>query len=286
LKKEQFRLDDKFHGNEGKQLNSEIIVEHLKGTSGIPAIIAKPPTGSSFPCVIILHERYGLVQHTIDLAKKLAGSGYVVAAPDLFFEYQDKESLHKGNVSVQPSDTEVLSHLEDVVNLLSMIPEADPSRLGMIGVCQTGRYSFLFGAHHSLQACITIYGAAQARDWVDNEKQKSLETLIDQMNSPVLGIFGEKDHVISIMDVKRLRNTLEQYDKSYEISIYGEAPHGWMNDTMPGRYRRELAEIAWQQMLDFLAVTTSPDFNGSYVQWKFNSVKNGDYDFTKNVRLE
>jgi carboxymethylenebutenolidase len=268
------------------KLKSEIIVDNVTGANGIPTLMARPATGSSLPCVIILHERYGLVQHTIDLAQKLAKSGYVVAAPDLFFDFPDQESLHKGSATARPSDTEVLNNMENVVQLFSIYPEADASRLGIIGVCQTGRYPFVYSAHHPLQACVTIYGAAQARDWADNEIQTGMETLISKLQSPVLGIFGEKDHVISLMDVQRLRNTLEEYNKSYEITVYGEAPHGWMNDTMPGRYRAEITEQSWQELLDFLALTLTPNYNNSLVQWKFASSKHADYDFTKNVRME
>jgi carboxymethylenebutenolidase len=268
------------------KLNFEIIVDNVTGANGIPTLMARPTTGSSLPCVIILHERYGLVQHTIDLAEKLAKSGYVVAAPDLFFDFPDQESLHKGSATARPSDTEVLNNMENVVQLFSIYPEADASRLGIIGVCQTGRYPFVYSAHHPLQACVTIYGAAQARDWADNEIQTGMETLISELQTPVLGIFGEKDHVISLMDVQRLRNTLEQYNKSYEITVYGEAPHGWMNDTMPGRYRSDITELSWRELLDFLALTLSPNYNSSLVQSKFTSSKNANYDFTKNVRME
>jgi dienelactone hydrolase len=54
--------------------------------SGMPVHVAKPSGTGPFPCVLVLHERYGLVQHTADLASKLAGSGYVAAAPDLFYD--------------------------------------------------------------------------------------------------------------------------------------------------------------------------------------------------------
>ena len=44
--------------------------------------------------VVILHERYGLVQHTLDLAQRLAADGYVALAPDLFSRWQgDRERL-------------------------------------------------------------------------------------------------------------------------------------------------------------------------------------------------
>ena len=51
---------------------------------GINAVRALPKAKGKRPAVIILHERYGVDQHTKDLAVKLAQTGFVGLAPDLF----------------------------------------------------------------------------------------------------------------------------------------------------------------------------------------------------------
>lgn len=265
----------------------DVLTHRLVGERGVPAFVAHPKDKGTFPCVILLHERYGLVKHTEDLAEKLAAGGYVVMAPDLFYDYPDQARLHQGDVGVRPKDEDVVQEIEAVRPLLHSIDGADPSRLGMIGVCQTGRYSIVYGARHPLQACVAFYGAAQLRDWEVNEFQPDgLEALIARMDAPVLGIFGEKDHVISISDIQKLRGTLEQYRKSYRIKIYADAPHGWLNDTMPGRYRPEIARSAWSELLLFLEETLKPTAKWSRVRWEFSSEIGADYDFSKNVRLE
>jgi carboxymethylenebutenolidase len=265
----------------------DVASERQHGANGIPVLLTQPSRPGPFPSVIILHERYGLVQHTEDLAHRLAAEGFVVAAPDLFFNHPDQERLHRGEVTAKPSDAEVLANLEAVVPLFAAHPEADESRLGIIGVCQTGRYPFVYGAAHPLQACVALYGAAQDRDWVVNDAQPhGLEGLIANMRAPALGIFGEKDHVISFADVQRLRDALERHNRSYDIMIYGDAPHGWLNDTMPGRYRPEIAARAWSKIVEFLGDTLSAAGGDGLVRWRFDAVKHADYDFTKNVRLE
>ena len=40
-------------------------------------------------------------------------------------------------------------------------------------------------------------------------------------------------------------------------------PHGWLNDTMPGRYRQAEAEAAWAMMIDFL----NRVYAGAYPTW-------------------
>jgi len=51
--------------------------------------------------------------------------------------------------------------------------------------------------------------------------------------------------------VWRFRDCLERHGKSYTIHVYHDAPNGWLNDTMPGRYRRAQAEAAWAQQRVF-----------------------------------
>lgn len=262
-------------------------VERLVSPNGMPLLLAKPAGSGRFPCVVIIHERYGLVKHTEDLAEKLAGSGYVVGAPDMFFEYPDQDALHRGDVGVTLSDGEILAKLDDAVAVMSGQASTDLSHLGMIGVCQSGRYSMVYGANRPLSACVTLYGAAQEADWRVNEKQPDgMERLIARQTGPVLGIFGEKDHVISISDVQRFRNTLEKYAKSYEIVIYPDAPHGWLNDTMPGRYRPEIAKMAWDRILNFYEEMLVKGDSPELIFSRYESKMHTDYDFSKNVRLE
>jgi carboxymethylenebutenolidase len=267
-------------------LSSKVTTQRLKGAKGTPAFLASPEAGGPYPCIVILHERYGLVKHTEDLAERLAGSGYVVIAPDLFYTYPDQDALHRGDVGVHPTDAEVVDAIDDIIPLFKNA-KSDPARLGLIGVCQTGRYAIVYGAQRPLQGAVTLYGAAQERDWPASDKQPvDLDTLISKVKAPVLGIFGEKDHVISFPDVQRLRNSLEKHDKSYQITIYGDAPHGWLNDTMPGRYRPEIAKQTWDEVIEFFDSVLAKGYNSSMIEWKFSSAKHTDYDFKKNVRLE
>ena len=126
----------------------------------------------------------------------------------------------------------------------------------------------------------------QPREWGLNERFPiALDDLIAKVDCPVLGMFGEKDHIISVDDVCKLRASLEKHRRSYEIEIFPGAPHGWLNDTMPGRYRRDQAEAAWSAQQAFLKAA----FEGaptSLIVQKFTAGIAKDYDFSKHVRFE
>ena len=53
----------------------------------INGFLGRPSGRDKRPAVIHLHERYGIVQHTTDLAQKLVDAGYVTVVPDLFSRF-------------------------------------------------------------------------------------------------------------------------------------------------------------------------------------------------------
>jgi len=239
--------------------------------------------------VILLHERYGVVEHTRDLTVKLAQAGYVGLAPDLFSRFTgDRKALARGEARVELRDDEVLKDLGEAAEYLKKLRSVDSSRIGIIGVCQTGRHSVLFAAHRTdVSACVVLYGAAGAKEWgTDEFKHEPLESLIDNLSCPVLGLFGEADHLISIDHVLRFRGCFERSKKSYHLRVYRDAPHGWLNDNMPGRYRKEAAADAWRLILAYLKSSLGDGGDLGRVLWTFESDLSPDYDFRKNVRLE
>ena len=51
--------------------------------------------------------------------------------------------------------------------------------------------------------------------------------------------------MVSVEDMRRLRDALESKRKTYEFTLFSGMPHGWMNSTMPGRYRPKDSAPAW-----------------------------------------
>jgi carboxymethylenebutenolidase len=286
-------------GSKGQVTAREVYMAAKKATgvkssairlgSGMGAFRALPKAKTKRPAVILLHERYGLAQHTKDLAVKFAQAGYVCLAPDLFWRFTgDKKGLLQGNVRVRLRDNEVLQDLGEVLDHLKSSKSVDVSRIAAMGVCATGRHSILLQAHHKeVRASVVFYGAVGGEGWsVDECRQEPLENLIEKLSAPVLGAFGEADHGISIDAVMKFRACLERHKKSYHVKLYADAPHGWLNDSMPGRYRKEAAKDAWAIVLAFLKKTLGSGWDRQRILWNFESSLSPAYDFSKNVRYE
>lgn len=59
-------------------------VNYQGETGTIEAHLAKPLSRSPRPGIIVIHEIFGLVDHTKDVANRIAAEGYVTLAPNLY----------------------------------------------------------------------------------------------------------------------------------------------------------------------------------------------------------
>jgi carboxymethylenebutenolidase len=255
--------------------------------NGMPAYLAYPADGAAHPTIILMHERYGLVKHFRDQAMRCARDGFTVLAPNFFFKHPDQVKLNAGNSRYDMTDPESVTLLKAGIEVLKKHRAADLGRLAVAGYCQTGRHPLVLAAEVPISAAVVWYGAAGKKEWdVNADQPKPLDDIIAAIDCPVFGAFGEIDHIISLDDVRRFRDSLERHRKSYDIHIYKGAPHGWLNDTMPGRFRKQQAEAGWAAQQRFLGDVFAGNYDRSTVRWRFSSESSPTYDFSKNVRFE
>jgi carboxymethylenebutenolidase len=86
-------------------------------------------------------------------------------------------------------------------------------------------------------------------------------------------------------DVRKVRALLEDARRSYDFLVYRDMPHGWLNDTMPGRFRSQQAQEAFDTMTGWLHHVISAE-PSSEVTWRFVSTISAAYDFNSNERLD
>jgi carboxymethylenebutenolidase len=147
-----------------------IVPRMIQYGDGISAVRALPKAKGQRPAVIILHERYGIDQHTKDLTVKLAQAGFVGLAPDLFHRFTgDRKAVLRGEQRVDLTDDGALEDLNAAVEYLKKAKEVDGARIGIIGVCQTGRQPVLLAARRNdIAGAVVLNGAIGGREWQAN----------------------------------------------------------------------------------------------------------------------
>src|SRR5581483_6889605 len=185
----------------------EVETQEITCAGGMPAFVARPKAAGRHPIVILMHERYGLVPHTRDLAKRCARDGYVAVAPNFFFRHPDHKTLNAGDSRYPITDAESVELIGSALAAIKTDPSADPEKVAVAGYCQTGRHPLVFAAEVKITAAVVWYGAASKREWVVSDTNwKPLDEIIAAVDCPVFGAFGGADHIISLDDVLRFRN--------------------------------------------------------------------------------
>ncbi len=252
------------------------------GWLSLPATVADR---TGVPVVVVCHERYGVVQHTVELADRFAAAGFLAVAPDFY-----ADTVLTGDEDRLPDvpDDVVLRHLDTAIARARAHGGGQGSPLAVIGICRSGSYGILASAARSdVTAVVMLYGGAQQREYETGLLRPTpYAELVGASEVPVLGLWGERDHTMSIDDVRRVRDLLEEARRSYDFTVFPGMPHGWLNDTMPGRFRSAEADVAFEQMVEWLRA----QFAGRHQQpqqvtWSFRSRIDPTYDFAKNERL-
>jgi carboxymethylenebutenolidase len=250
---------------------------------GIPEGIGKRPV------IIHMHERYGIVQHTMDLGEKYVKAGYVTIVPDYFSRFTgDRQALADGNERCDLDDEQVLMDTDAIVAYLRTLPQVDSAKIAMSGVCQTGRQPILVGAKRDfLSAAVVLYGAVYDADWKSHPmRPESIEKLLQEIKCPLTAVFGELDNLIHLDNIVRMATVLAASKKSFGIRVYPDAPHGFLNDTMPGRYRQPQSDATWSQITSFLKSVFAGEWKKDRATWRFEADSSVDYDFSKMKRWE
>src|SRR4051794_19399807 len=114
-------------GEDGMAIATQSGIETRDFTcaNGMPVFTARPAGAGKRPVVVLMHERYGLVAHTKDLAMRCARDGFFVMAPNFFFRHPDQKQLNAGDSRYDITDPESVELLQAALEAVRADPGAD-----------------------------------------------------------------------------------------------------------------------------------------------------------------
>ncbi|XP_072009479.1 carboxymethylenebutenolidase homolog isoform X3 [Engystomops pustulosus] len=196
-----------------KGLGNEVQIEHIK------AYVSKPKT-STDKAIIVVQDIYGWeLTNTRHIADLLASHGYIAVVGDFFVGQpswnpnDDKANLYKWLETRSANK----AYIEAEVIMKYLKEQCHAKKIGVIGFCWGGIVThYLMLKYSELKAGVAFYGIVRE----DIDKYKLL--------NPTLFIFGEKDPVIPLEQVKSLDEKLKEQSKAeYKVKVYPNQDHGF-----------------------------------------------------------
>jgi carboxymethylenebutenolidase len=228
-----------------------------------PVHVLTPDGEGPWPPVIYYMDGVGMRPTLVAMAERLAGAGYLVLLPDLFYRFGpyaalDPKVLFKGDfravVGPMMTTTGPVKAAEDTKALLDYLDtRADVAgkAVGVVGFCMGGGMALTAaGTFPDRIAAVAVFHGGN----LANDSETSPHLLAPKIEAEVYVAGADNDASYPPEMAERLDQALTAAKVRHRCEIYAGAAHGWMKPDFP-IYDEASAERGWREMLALFART-------------------------------
>lgn len=224
---------------------------NLTTPDGEMALYDAAPDRDPDGAVIVIQEAFGVNEHIEDVTRRFATAGFRAVAPHLFHRSGDPTLAYDDFNQVMPHMKALSAQGigDDLASTLAYLAGAGfaEARVGIVGFCMGGTVAFHAAVRHRLGAAVSFYGGGVG------EGRFGFPSQVDEaqkLQTPWLGLFGDRDKSIPVDDVEQLRSAASSATVATEVVRYPNAEHGFHCDARPS-YDPSSAGDAWSRTLDW-----------------------------------
>lgn len=236
----------------GAQLQEQDHTLPVQGGS-LPLIVVTPEHTPA-PAVLIIHDIYGAGPFYQDLARRLAGAGYIAALPDLYFRLGTPVDDSRDAARARAADIVQGDAFGDVQAALTWLMGHGSStgHVGTLGMCWGGTMVLLAASREPVpDASVCFYGFPVRERTPNNPVLPIDEEEVVGVASPLLGFWGEDDVAVGMENVAAYNEKLNQYHKPHEFHHFPNVGHGFLTFD-PDNPAHDVSQQAWDRTLAFL----------------------------------
>ncbi|HEY9734994.1 MAG TPA: dienelactone hydrolase family protein [Trichocoleus sp.] len=220
--------------------------------------VASPEPEGQYPGILFYSDIYQLGRPITLLADRLAGYGYVVAAPEIFHRLEpigtaiapDDLGRLRGNDAARR--TEIAHYDADARAILDWLKAesgAAPDQIGTMGFCIGGHLAFRAALQPEVRAAVCCYPTGIHNGKLGRGVADTIDR-VSEMKGPVLTIFGTLDPHVPPDGREKILTALDQAGIQHKSLLY-EANHTFMRDD-GYRYDPVATDAAWAEIVEFL----------------------------------
>ena len=213
--------------------------------------LAKPASGSG-PGVLVIQEWWGLDDSLREMADRLAASGFVALAPDLYHgQVAGHTEMDKAAKLMQALPPDRAGRdMSGAVDYLASHPAVSSKGIGVVGFCMGGMLSFIIAANRPdrVKAVVPFYGFPQGPTEPDWSK----------MTAVISGHMAEHDDFFAPAAAHALEKKLRGMGKNVTLKVHPGTGHAFMGPhNALGTLNAKLAAVIWPQVVAFLKANLS-----------------------------
>ncbi|TPG36997.1 dienelactone hydrolase family protein [Mycolicibacterium hodleri] len=225
-----------------------------------PVTLATPDGDGPWPGVVMYPDAGGRRPVFEEMAAKLAGFGYAVLLPDVYYRDGDWAPFDLNTAFSDPDERKrVMSMMSSITpdkmatdagaffDYLEARPEVSGSAFGTTGYCMGGRTSLMVAGRvpERVAAAMSFHGGGLAAD-----DASSPHLLADQISAAVYVAGAENDGSFTTEQSETLDKALTDADVEHTIETY-PAAHGFAVPDHDAVYDPDAAQRHWDAMKSF-----------------------------------
>ncbi|MFN0025606.1 MAG: dienelactone hydrolase family protein [Acidimicrobiales bacterium] len=233
------------------------MIEHhldLRTADGMMnTFVTHPEEGGPHPVVFFYMDAPGKREELHDMARRLGTAGYVVVLPNLYYrqtrefelDFHDATGESRAQMFAYMnalSDPMVASDTEALFAYVDALPAADANRVGCMGYCMSGPFSFAMAGMfpERIRAAASLYGVRLFGD-------KSPAHLADKVKGELYVACAEFDDYAPKEMIDGLQAHLRTAGTNARIEWYPGTHHGF---AFPQRalFDKPAAERHWERL--------------------------------------
>jgi carboxymethylenebutenolidase len=226
--------------------------------SGMRTFLAAPKPEGRYPGIIFYSDIFQLTGPMVRSTMRLAGYGFVVAAPEIYHRIEpkgtvipfDDEGRNRGLAgAAQTSVAEFDADCRAVLDYLSGHARVEKGKLGAGGFCIGGHLAFRAALQPDVLATTCFYGTGIHNGQLGRDADAGSLQRASDIRGETLMVFGSSDPHVPEEGREKIRAELERAGTKFSLSMY-PAEHAFMRDEGP-RYDSEATDQAWSEMISF-----------------------------------
>lgn len=215
-----------------------------------------PENADNLPGVLVAPEWWGLTNTAKQAAEKLAETGYVALAMDVYGEGKVASDAATANAWMMSvvTDKEVLLKLtQEALTQLANVPEVDAKRLAAIGFCFGGKVVLDVARIGANLKCVASFHGNLTPAKPATEGSVKAKLLVEH---------GAADTMVPLASVEAFKKEMDAAGADYQLDVFPNAKHGFTNPESDENarkngidvgYNQAAAEKSWANMLKLFA---------------------------------
>lgn len=199
--------------------------------------------------VLFMIDAYGLRARTEEMARRIAGQGYAVLVPNVFYragrapvlempDFKDQGSRDAFMTRVKPLMAELgpAAMAGDGGSYLGALGEWAAGPVGLTGYCMGGRLAWRIATAHPER--VAALGAFHTGGLVTDDPQSPHRSAAELPRRELYFGFADNDPSMTAEQISELERALDAAGASYRAEVYPGAQHGYTWPTPPPSTRR------------------------------------------------